>query len=252
MYLMYVDESGDTGLVNSPTRNFILSSIVVHESNWRVFVDRLVGFKKKMRLLHGLPLRTEIHSVEFLNSKVAGLDRFKRLAILRNALDELASMDFISITSVVIDKTNKPANFDVFEAAWSMLFQRFENTMQAGNFPGSHKTDYGMVLTDATNGRALQRMVRRMAVFNMVPNTSYFGGGSRNLPIRKIIEDPHSKDSKDSLPIQMCDVVAYFLKQRIEPNKYIKKSRAHLYFDRLDPVLNKAASRTNNLGTVFR
>ncbi len=28
---MYVDESGDMGLVNSPTRFFVLSGVVIHE-----------------------------------------------------------------------------------------------------------------------------------------------------------------------------------------------------------------------------
>jgi len=34
MYLAYLDESGDTGLVNSPTAYFVLSCVLVHESNW--------------------------------------------------------------------------------------------------------------------------------------------------------------------------------------------------------------------------
>ena len=31
MFLMYVDESGDAGLVGSPTRYFVLTGLVVHE-----------------------------------------------------------------------------------------------------------------------------------------------------------------------------------------------------------------------------
>ena len=31
MYLMYIDESGDTGTNNSPTQYFVLSAIVIHE-----------------------------------------------------------------------------------------------------------------------------------------------------------------------------------------------------------------------------
>lgn len=31
MYLMYVDESGDSGLLGSPTRYFVVSGIVLHE-----------------------------------------------------------------------------------------------------------------------------------------------------------------------------------------------------------------------------
>jgi hypothetical protein len=248
LYLMYVDESGDTGLTNSPTRYFVLSGLIVHESYWRELINTLVAFKRKMRTLHGLPVRAEIHASEFVNTRAYDLERHVRLAILRNTLDELAKLDFISLTNVVVDKENKPDNYDVFHSAWGTLFQRFENTMLHGNFPGQHKNDRGMVLTDATSGKLLTRLVRKMAVYNNVPNQG--GGGYRNLPIRKIVEDPHAKDSRDSLPIQMCDVVAYFLNQKLRPNSFVKKSRATNYFDRLEPVLNRKASRLDFQGIV--
>ena len=209
LYLMYVDESGDTGLVNSPSRYFILSGLVVHESMWRPLLEILVKFKKRMRELHGLPARGEIHASEFINSKAFNLKRHIRLAILRNTLDELAKVDFISVTNVVVDKHGKPADYDVFQSAWITLFQRFENTLQFGNCPGGYNNDQGMVLTDAIAGKALMRLVRKMAVYNIVPNSGGIGSGARNLPIVRIIEDPHSKDSRDSLPIQMCDVGLY-------------------------------------------
>jgi hypothetical protein len=62
--------------------------------------------------------------------------RHIRLAILRNFLDELAKIDYISVTTVVINKSGKAADFDVFTTAWQFLFQRFENTMIYGNYPG--------------------------------------------------------------------------------------------------------------------
>ncbi|SDF02686.1 DUF3800 domain-containing protein [Sporolituus thermophilus] len=31
MYFLYVDESGDTGIVDSPTRYYVLAGLVVHE-----------------------------------------------------------------------------------------------------------------------------------------------------------------------------------------------------------------------------
>ena len=248
MYLMYVDESGDTGLVNSPTRYFALSGLVVHESRWRALLEILISFKKKMKAVHGLPVRGEIHASEFINTKAFDLARHVRLAILRNALDELAKIDFISITNVVIDKVGKPHDYDVFQSAWITLFQRFENTLQYGNFPGGFRNDQGVVLTDAIAGKALMRLVRKMAVYNPVPHAN--GIGSRNLPIVRIIEDPHSKDSQDSLPIQMCDVAAYFLSQKLRPNSYIKRTRSSGYFDRLGPILNRHASRTDGQGIV--
>lgn len=250
MYLMYVDESGDSGLVGSPTSYFALSGIVVHERRWRQFVEALLAFKKKMRAVHGLPIRTEIHASEFINSRVHGLEKHVRLAILRNALDELAKTPDISITNIIVSKAGKPADYDVFGAAWRTLFQRFENTLNHSNFPGGFREDFGVVFTDATAGKNLQRIVRKMAVYNPIPNDAQHGQGYRNLPITKIIEDPHGQDSAESLGVQMADVCAYFLHQRYRPNSYVRRQRARLYFDRLRPVLNTRASRFNALGIV--
>jgi hypothetical protein len=250
MYLMYVDESGDTGLIDSPTRYFALSGIVIHESRWRDFINALIAFRRTLRSVYGLPIRAEIHAFDFISHRVFSLDRHIRLAILRNVLDELIKFDFISITNVIVNKVGKPADYDVFHAAWGTLFQRFENTMANGNFPGGHRNDHGIIVTDATAGRLLQRLVRRMAVFNYVPHDMRYGPGARNIPIRKVIEDPHTKNSAETLPVQMSDVVAYFLHKRYAPNGYIRRKRAQRYFDRLAPVLNRWASRFNNLGIV--
>lgn len=248
MYLMYVDESGDTGLTQSPTQYFALSGIVVHERQWRTFINRLIALRRTLKSVYNLPVRTEIHASEYLRHAVHNLAKHDRLSILRNTIDELAKIPDISITNVIVDKRGKPAGYDVFQNAWGVLFQRFENTLFYGNFPGNFKEDYGIVLTDATAGTKLSRMVRRMAVYNPIPSS--YGSTARNIPITKIIEDPHGKDSSASLPVQMADVCAYFLHQRFAPNSYIKRKGAHLYFDRLKPVLNTAASRSNALGIV--
>jgi hypothetical protein len=250
MYRMYVDESGDTGLVNSPTGYFVLSGIVVHESRWREFVNALVAFRRTLRTVYGFPIRAEIHSSELVNKKLFDIPKHNRLAILRNSLDELSKFDYISITNVVISKAGKPDNYSVFDIAWQTLFQRFENTVSSGNFPGQHKRAFGMVFTDATAGQKLSKQIRKMAVHNPIPNDSRFSGGYRNLPITRIIEDPNSRDSRNSLPVQMADVVAYALHQRFSPNSYFRRQRASEYFDRLNPVLNKKASRSNPFGVV--
>ena len=249
MYIMYVDESGDSGLAGSPTRYFSLTGITVHESRWRDFHNQLVAFRRTLKAVHGLPVRTEVHASAYIRSApTLDMQKHVRLAILRQYLDELAKMDFISITSVVIDKQGKPATYDVFTSAWQALFQRFENTIGYGNFPGRHRGDRGMVFVDNTDGRKLQSLVRRMAVYNPIPNQH--GGGFRDIPIVRIVEDPHLKDSSQSYFIQSADVCAYFLQQRFSPCSYVKKNGARNYYSRLRPVLNLRASLTNDLGIV--
>ena len=122
--------------------------------------------------------------------------------------------------------------------------------MMYGNFPGRFRHDYGMVITDATAGMKLVRLTRKMAVFNYIPHDTRYGLGSRNIPIKRMIEDPHPKDSTDALPVQMADVVAYFLYQKFAPSSFIRAKRADSYFDKLDPVLNRWASQFNALGIV--
>jgi hypothetical protein len=237
--------------VNSPTTHFALSGLVIHESRWRDFTSQIADFRKTLRRVYGLPVRTELHASQFIKSPpIPGMNRHIRLAILRNFVDELAKMNFVSITNIIVDKSTKPAGYDVFAHAWQALFQRFENTLSYGNFPGGHRNDYGIVLTDATDGRKLQRMVRRMAVHNPVPNMQWAGPGYRNLPLLRIIEDPHPKDSKDSYFIQACDTSAYFLLQKFKPNSFIRKSGAQNYINRLMPVLNRRATYANALGIV--
>jgi hypothetical protein len=130
------------------------------------------------------------------------------------------------------------------------LFQRFENTLKYGNFPGSYRNDFGIIFTDNTDGKRLTRLVRKMSVFNYIPNMPWVGPGARNIPILRVIEDPHQKDSRNSYFIQAVDTCAYFLLQRFRPNRFVKQSAATTYIDRLTPILNRRASYGNPLGMV--
>lgn len=248
MYLMYVDESGDPGNNTAQSQFFCLSGIAVHESEWHHFIEASKKFRRTMYTVYGLPVRAEIHAVKLLRHSDFSIEKHSRLAILRNYLDELAKMNFISITNVIVYKSGKPETYDIFAAAWRTLFQRFENTLVSGNFPGSYHRSFGTVFTDATNGEKLTKIMRKMSVYNPIPSRG--SSGYRDIPIHRVIEDPSSRDSAHSLPIQACDVVAYFLHQKFRPNAYIKKSKAQFYFDRLNPVLNVKASTKDGLGIV--
>lgn len=172
---MYVDESGDPGNNTAQTRYFCLVGLVVHESRWHQFHDALRDFRRQMKDIYGFPVRSEVHSAQLLRHSAFGIEKYKRLAILRNTLDELGKQEYIRLTSVVVDKQGKAEDFDIFAAAWQTLFQRFENTLLKGNFPGGHSQSFGTVFTDATNGESLRKLMRKMSAFNPIPNQ--YGGG---------------------------------------------------------------------------
>lgn len=250
MYLMYVDESGDPGLNNSPSQYFILSGLVVHELKWRDLMNDVQAIRKSIKEKYGIGVRDEIHCSEFIRkAHISGIPKHIRLQVLRDITRELAKINYISITNVCIDKQGKPADYDVFLVAWKNLFQRFENTLMYRNFPGPVNTqDMGIIFCDDTSGKELQKLVRKMSVYNPIPNQGR--AGYRDMPIKMIVEDPNMRDSKDSLIIQMADLCAYMMYQHKSPNAYIQKKTGRGFFKQLTPILNLKASPRSAHGIV--
>ncbi len=251
MFLLYVDESGDAGLINSPTSYFILSAIIVHETNWNNALQDLVDFRRLLRDSKGLKLREEIHANEFIN-KPGDLKRIKRndrLDILKKCMDWINSSQYLSVFSIAVNK--QLHGQDIFEIAWNTLIMRFENTLEHKNFVGSSTDqDKGIILSDNTDGDKLRKLMRKMRHYNMVPNNrNLYAGGYRNIKLTHVIEDPILRDSRVSYLHQMADVIAYCVRQRYEPNQYMKKKGATSFYKRINAVIVKEVS-SNNLGIV--
>jgi len=251
MFLMYVDESGDKGTINSPTRYFVLTGLVVHELCWQNMLAELIAFRQRMRTAFGLRLREEIHAGVMLTrpGSLVRIKRNDRLSIIRHFLDELAKLDYVSVINVKIDKAGKPPGYDPFLRGWEALIQRFENTLGRRNFPGpANADDKGIILCDNTDGDALRALYRRMRAHNPVPNQS--GLGYRQLPLVRVIEDPNPRDSAYSYFIQAADVCSFAAYQYCAPSAYIRKKGARTYFERLAPILCKVASPRHPFGIV--
>ncbi len=256
MYLMYVDESGDCGMRNSPSQYFVLTGLVVHEVRWMESLERLIAFRRRMKTAFGLKLREEIHTAHLI-SRPGALARIKksdRLTIIRSFADELASMTDLNLINVVVKKDGKNDEFDVFETAWSRLIQRFENTLNYKNFPSpKHPDERGMLIPDHTDDKKLTRLLRRMRRYNYVPYKagSTSSASSRNLTVSKIVEDPSFRHSDQSLFLQATDLAAYLLYQHLSPNSYMRAKGGKAYFNRLGPILCRKASSTDPNGIVW-
>lgn len=253
MYLVYVDESGDTGLTGSPTPYFVLSALVVHESQWRRLLDDVVQFRTNMRNFYGLKLREEIHAAHFFAKpgKLARIPKHDRLQICKRAIDFQENLGYINLVNVVVRKDGKPLTFDVFGIAWNRLVQRIDNTIQYGNFPNGNGrgVDKAIIIPDQTDNKKLTGLIRRMRRYNPVPNMG--APGYRMLQTNLIAEDPYFKDSAGSFIHQLVDVNAYFLYQMHHPNSYIRSKSAQNFFKRYNTALCKVASRNDPLGIVY-
>lgn len=254
MYFLYVDEAGDPGLVNSPTTHFALSGIVLHELVWKTILERIIDFRHYLRQRYTLKLREEIHAGNFINKPGAmkRIAKSMRLRILREVIDFEAGVTDMNVISIVVDKRNKPNGFDVFEYAWRILFQRFQNTISYRNFPGpQNASDYGIVFVDVTSEKHLRDLLRRMRHYNPVPHIDG-RPGYRQMPLTLLLEDPVHRNSQHSYFVQLADVNAYFLFQfKCKTGKYVLRQGGRNYYTRLDPVLCKVASRTDPQGIVM-
>jgi hypothetical protein len=253
--MIYVDESGDPGLINSPSRYFILSGLVAHELRWQECLKQLYDFRKKVAQRFGLRVREEIHAADLINrpGKLQRIHKADRLAILRLFLKEIASLPEVSAINVIVDKQGKPPDTDVFEVAWQALIQRFENTISKRNFPGPKNSDErGIIFSDETDVKKLRSLLRRMRYFNYIPNQPGYGKGARNIPVKYVIEDPVHRRSHDSFLVQVADAMAYALLQHERPCGYMRKKGGYRYFELLQPILCTVAAASDPLGIVRR
>lgn len=258
MYLMYVDECGDKGMGAGSSDYFILSGMVVHESMWTDFLSATSNMLDSLYEKYGLDRKLELHAKAMLGRSekpYSGIKKIDRLLLLRDVLKYEGSLvNYLRIINVIVDKRNKRQDYDVFCKAWDALINKFENTIQLANFPiiklgttPAHP-EHGLVVVDETDEKLLRTLIRKMRWNNLFPTSC--GAGSCQNNLSWVIEDAMHKQSQHSIPIQLCDVNAYFLRQLLEPNSTIRKHDAQNYFYFIEPVLLKEASRKDTLGIV--
>ncbi len=253
MHLMYVDESGDCGLQNSPTRFFVLSGLVLHELRWRDVHRALVDFRRRVKAAYGLGMRDELHASHFMTrpGKLACIPKYRRLLIVREFAGLLGSLPDVSLINVLVDKASKPLGYDVFEMAWKALLQRFENTMSRRNFTGPANPDErGMVFSDYTDTKKLTALIRKMRHWNPIPNQPGYGIGYRNVAVQHIIEDPSFRDSGHSYFVQAADTAAYLVYESLAPSAYMRKQGGNTYYRRIAPIFCRVASPSDPMGFV--
>lgn len=222
MKLLYVDESGDPGIDESPTKYFILSAIIVDDFKWYSLLNDHISFREYLRDSKGLKLDEEIHASEFINTpgELVRIKKHNRLDILKKSVDWVANHN-IKVITVVVDKPRKGS--EIFKYTWEILLLRFQNILE-------REQDIGMIITDNTDGNKLKEIMRDLALKN-------------------IIEDPIMRHSYNSYFIQMSDVIVYFARQLYEPNRYVRKKGGQNFYKRLSPVID-VTNGSNNYGII--
>lgn len=206
MFLTYFDESGDSGLLNSPTRYFVLSGLIVHESHWLSSLDKLIDLRRRLRITYGIASRPEIKSTDLRRGQgpLVSLrwSLHQRMRLYRGLMVYQARyLSDVKMFAIAIDKANCHARGkDPRETAWVYALQRIDRYCSGVDEPA-------MIFPDEGHGLFIKRLLRKNRRFHNVPKK--WGGGSFKIPMTRIVEDPSDRQSHDSYFIQCADWNAY-------------------------------------------
>jgi hypothetical protein len=243
---MYVDESGDPGTHPYSSPHYILSGLVVSQNEWDTYLIRLKAFRKNIKNKYGLNQRTEVHTAELIRVnqlvEYKKIFKTKRIEIIK---DYCSQIPIIFSTATVINICLKISDFpnqDIFELAWKRLLQRYDTFLK------KTASDKGIIVADDTDSNKLMALQRKMRIYN--PTPSHFNKEPYNAPIDNILEDTFSRHSHHSYFLQTADVIAHTLYRKEFPKGSLKKYGLENQFQKLEPILLKNASKTDEYGIV--
>jgi hypothetical protein len=213
MNLLFIDESGDYGLIEGCSKYFVLAGIALPAQHWKEYFWQIQETRRwivqhytvTFQELKGKDIFS--HKGPFFNSSIkpADLERIyeRILDLLCDAKIELFASafrktDFLSkFQSPDLQHLVKPFN----EHSWRE-FLRTYNQYLVGLAETSDQSQNGIVYFDHDPGqeKTVRKIVREFARA-LDRQSSHPGGG--------IIEDPILRDSKESFIIQIADILAY-------------------------------------------
>lgn len=253
---MYVDESGDPGLLNpnlpaaqQPSVHYILSGLIIPITEWRNYLTAIVDIRRQIRQAYGIPMRMELKGSALINPRgnpyLRRIKRAQRVAIYIDVFRQMVSrMPQAWIVNVYANKQSlrysSSQGSDLEQRAWEFLIQRFHNFLIRQETPS-----YGIIYADETNEIKLRKLLRRMRVYNPMPSLY---GGYYYAPIVQIVEDPVMRNSQHSYFIQLCDLIAHSLYRKKHPTH--RRFNVDRLFDILQPLLLTQASRSDPQGIV--
>ena len=248
MFIAYVDESGDAGHNVAITSYFTLSGIILADSNWKIFLEKVKAFRQGLKRDFGLTSKADLRATDLWRSggdfRELKLPYANQVEIFERTAELLRSSQEIVILNVSINKgsPNLPSTAKVSEIAWTMFLQRYENWLI------KRKQELGIVINDEGYDKMLRLLSRKMRVYNPIP--SHFGS-YRNIPVVKIIEDPFPRHSQDSYFVQLADMSAYLARLRHDHTPSQAKAGLHKLYKRIKPRYMLEASKKIVMGLLF-
>jgi hypothetical protein len=260
MRIVYYDESGDDGFPKYSSPLFCLTAIYMHYLSWKDNYETILNFRRNLKSDFNFPVKVELHTKHFLLDKnpyrELNYSNEDKKQIISLFCQLIAVLDLKVINTVIIKNRLKKVDFDVLDTSLTYSITRIDNDLDSSSNPN----DRFMIITDQGRVGKMRSTTRRIQRINYIP--SKFSGAPYRKEIKRLIEDPLPKDSKESYFIQLADLIAYIINLYSLINFKIAdlSNRLKLYanfediigwMNMLKPSFNLKASTSNEYGIVY-
>jgi hypothetical protein len=240
MYFLYVDESGDCGAYDSTkpdktgTKYFVITGWFFHAQKWKIVLDTMKAFRKKIAREGFLNYDVEFHCAEMISPHTAkaftSISIPDRWSLIKEFSETIGSMASTKIICVVIDKEkSKLQPKDYLKECVSHLYKAYDEFLK-------EEKENGLVFFDRASEKFVNTHVRKLL------GTGATGISDVSERIGWVIEDPIFKVSSDSFFIQASDTIAYTLKEKLFPITARRKMNADRIFDsKLSRIIYKSS-----------
>ncbi|MEM8858154.1 MAG: DUF3800 domain-containing protein [Chloroflexota bacterium] len=262
MYLLYFDESGNTGKHGSDF--FILTCVSIHEEAWLDAYNKALEFKRELNRLYFHPIGglKELHTLNFLrnsgnNIRQLRLSENTRVEIITQFCQFISTLD-IEVHNHVMLKHKQFFELDKREFKKIIFQEVISHSINGvfGSIGAKGSIERLLLIADA---ESVARSMRQALV--SIKRQDINSAGSRVLS--HTIINPFHKDSRDSHFIQFADLIAtvthFYSSYNIElPNpeskidSFISEEVVMHWLNTLHPILYRENSNSGNeFGIVY-
>jgi hypothetical protein len=223
---MYVDDSGSPS-VKDNTSYYVISGVIVHEIDINQ-MERKVQQYKSLNFIRGYEdAEIHVHDIYKGQRKFSELTLPRKHEILNNLYSLINTLP-ITIISVGISKVRllqSHPDWDVFNAAWTFLTERFDKYVS----DHGNSINKGIIIVDRSSKipeKDIWKIVNRLRRY-----------GSHFQSIENIVEEPIFVESQIREGIQLADACAYCTV------RYLNGSEKFLpYWDIVESKLRRSKS----------
>lgn len=217
MFLIYTDESGNTGHKKDPDQPIhMIGALIVRAEQVRPINEAIVAILKHFALKTSVE-EVEIHGVEIFAGKgpFRGVSVDDRIQLVDSLLAVIGNHD-VHVGFGAVDKILSGASTHPHQIAFGLVAERLQDWLK-------EQDALGLIIADE-NHEVQQPVIRAMRKFQTVG----WGFGGQGKPMSQIIDTVHFVRSVDNRVLQLADLATYVLCKAQRVKDTYRKERREL------------------------